>query len=173
MNIKRIYFRILSIINILFINIDIIFNKVLKKKIIVFFHPRGDLKSISDYYINPLFKSKYKNHKVYILENSSKFFLSNTLIEESFVKYILGIDVFFNNYLCDTFPNNCKKIFIHHDIYDTPIANRKVYKEISKSNTYTRLKELNMFERENEIASMLSGEKMTMTAKKHARELLD
>lgn len=49
----------------------------------------------------------------------------------------------------------------------------KVYKEISKSNTYTRLKELNMLERENEIASMLSGEKMTMTAKKHARELLD
>ena len=28
------------------------------------------------------------------------------------------------------FPNNCKKIYIHHDIYDTPIANRKVYKEI-------------------------------------------
>ena len=130
MNIKRIYFRILSIINILFINIDIIFHKILKKKIIVFFHPKGNLKSISDYYINPLFKSKYKNHKVYILENSSNFFLSNTLIEESFVKYLVGIDVFFNNYLCDTFPNNCKKIYIHHDIYDTPIANRKVYKEI-------------------------------------------
>ena len=130
MNIKQIYFVILSIINIFAININIIFQKILKKKIIVFFHPRSNLKSISDYYINPLFKSKYKKHKVFILENSSRSFISNTLIRESFLRYLVGVDVFFNNYLCDTFPNNCKKIFIHHDIYDTPIANKKVYKEI-------------------------------------------
>ena len=130
MSINRIYFGIISIINILVINVCIVFQKILKKKIIVFFHPRSDLKSISEYYINPLFKSKYKNQKVFILENSSRFLLSHTLIKETFLKYLIGVDVFFNNYLCDTFPINCKKIYIHHDIYDTPIANKKVYKQI-------------------------------------------
>ena len=102
----------------------------MKKKIIVFFHPRGDLKNISEYYINPLFKSKYKNHKIFILENSSISFLSLKIIKETFLRYLFGVDVFFNNYLCDTFPENCKKIFIHHDIYDTPLANKKVYKDL-------------------------------------------
>jgi len=130
MKINQIYFGILSIMNIFLINLNIIFQKILKKKVIVFFHPRGDLKNISEYYINPLFNSKYKNHKVFILENSSISFLSLKIIKETFLRYLFGVDVFFNNYLCDTFPKNCKKIFIHHDIYDTPIANKKVYKDI-------------------------------------------
>ncbi len=130
MKINQIYFGILSTINILLINLNIIFQKILKKKIIVFFHPRGDLKNISEYYINPLFKSKYKNHKIFILENSSISFLSLKIIKETFLRYLFGVDVFFNNYLCDTFPKNCKKIFIHHDIYDTPLANKKVYKDL-------------------------------------------
>ena len=130
MKINQIYLGILSTINILLINLNIIFQKILKKKIIVFFHPRGDLKNISEYYINPLFKSKYKNHKIFILENSSISFLSLKIIKETFLRYLFGVDVFFNNYLCDTFPKNCKKIFIHHDIYDTPLANKKVYKDL-------------------------------------------
>jgi len=49
----------------------------------------------------------------------------------------------------------------------------KVYKEVSKNGTKTKLIKLSKKEREIEIASMLSGKKMTSSAIKHARELLD
>ena len=49
----------------------------------------------------------------------------------------------------------------------------KVFKEVVKSVTHTNLKELTNEEREIEIASMLSGKKMTSSAIKHARELLE
>ena len=32
--------------------------------------------------------------------------------------------IFFNNYLCENFPNKSKRIYLHHDIYDTPLANK-------------------------------------------------
>ena len=49
----------------------------------------------------------------------------------------------------------------------------KVFKEVVESVTHTNLKELTNEEREIEIASMLSGKKMTSSAIKHARELLE
>lgn len=49
----------------------------------------------------------------------------------------------------------------------------KVYKEVIKSETHTKIKDLTKKEREIEIASMLSGKKITPSAIKHARELLD
>ena len=49
----------------------------------------------------------------------------------------------------------------------------KVYKEVIKSETNTKIKELTKQEREIEIATMLSGKKITSSAIKHARELLD
>jgi len=49
----------------------------------------------------------------------------------------------------------------------------KVYKEVIKSETHTKIKDLTKKEREIEIASMLSGKKITSSAIKHARELLD
>ncbi len=49
----------------------------------------------------------------------------------------------------------------------------KVFKEVVESVTHTNLKELSYEERELEIASMLSGKKMTSSAIKHARELLE
>ena len=49
----------------------------------------------------------------------------------------------------------------------------KVYKEVIKSETHIKIKELTQKEREIEIASMLSGKKITSSAIKHARELLD
>ena len=49
----------------------------------------------------------------------------------------------------------------------------KIFKEVVESVTHTNLKELTNEEREIEIASMLSGKKMTSSAIKHARELLE
>ena len=127
MKINQLYFLVLSLLNITILNLFIILQKLLKRKIIVFFHPRQDLRLISDYYINPLFNSKYKKkHKLYILQNLTNFCFSNSMIQEHHLKLLMGVDIFINNYLCNTFPKNCKKIYIHHDIYDTPITNRKI-----------------------------------------------
>ena len=49
----------------------------------------------------------------------------------------------------------------------------KVFKKTSNFKTITVLKKLNRKEREDEIALMLSGKKMTISAIEHARELLD
>ena len=49
----------------------------------------------------------------------------------------------------------------------------KIYKQNIKLETTTTLKKLSRAEREDEIALMLSGKKMTISAKDHARELLD
>ena len=49
----------------------------------------------------------------------------------------------------------------------------KVFKKTSNFKTITVLKKLNREEREDEIALMLSGKKITITAIEHARELLD
>ena len=131
MKISQIYFITLSLINILILNLYIIFQKFFIKKIMIFFHPRKDLRQISDYYINPLFNSKYrKNHKLYILENLTNFRFAKNIIQERHLKLLIGVDIFFNNYLCNTFPKHHQKIYIHHDIYDTPITNRKVYREL-------------------------------------------
>ncbi len=49
----------------------------------------------------------------------------------------------------------------------------KVFKQTINFETITNLKELNKKEREDEIALMLSGKEMTISALEHARELLD
>ena len=49
----------------------------------------------------------------------------------------------------------------------------KVFKQNNNLDTITNLKDLNRTERENEIALMLSGKKMTISALEHARELMD
>ena len=49
----------------------------------------------------------------------------------------------------------------------------KVFKQTNNSDTITNLKDLNRTEREDEIALMLSGKKLTISALEHARELLD
>ena len=49
----------------------------------------------------------------------------------------------------------------------------KVFKKTINFKTITVLKKLNREEREDEIALMLSGKKMTISAIEHARELLD
>lgn len=49
----------------------------------------------------------------------------------------------------------------------------KIYKQNTKLESNITLKKLSRAEREDEIALMLSGKKMTISAKDHARELLD
>jgi hypothetical protein len=132
MILKKILQIILSFNNIFIINIIFFFQKLRNRKIIVFYHPRKDLKKISDYYINSLFDYKFKNYYVLLLDCSSNNLISIKYVAENFLNLIYGVDVFFNNYLCENFPNKSKRIYLHHDIYDTPLANKRIEKEIKK-----------------------------------------
>lgn len=121
---------LISIINLVLINIIIFYKKINGKKIIVFFHSKGNLKRISDYYINPLLSTNQKKVFVLILDNDLGNIFSYHFIKENLLKFLYGVEIFLNNYLCDTFPKNSKRIYIHHDIYDTPLSNSKIEKTI-------------------------------------------
>ena len=45
------------------------------------------------------------------------------------IKFILNIDLFISNYICDVLPKKTKKIYIHHSLYDTPLTGKKKEKE--------------------------------------------
>ena len=48
-----------------------------------------------------------------------------------------------------------------------------IYKEIKSGKTNTLIKQLSIEERVNELAKLLSGRKITITAIKNAKELLN
>ena len=126
MNFRNLNLFLITLKNIFVINILIAVYKIKKKKIIIFYHPKKDLEKISTYYINSLLNfHKKKNFNVIILNNSSNQFFLNNYIIQYFLKFIWGVDIFLSNYVCDFFPYRCKKIYMHHDIYDTPVSGHK------------------------------------------------
>ena len=44
---------------------------------------------------------------------------------DKFLKFVFFCDFFITNNICDYFPLLSKKIYIHHDIYDTPLTSKK------------------------------------------------
>ena len=134
---EKIVLTIISIKNLLIINLLICYYKILNQKILIFYHPKDNFKDISDYHINKLLKfPNSKNIKVIILDNSKINFYRINYIKQHFIKYIIGVDLFLNNYVCDTFPKKCQRAYLHHDIYDTPMVNKeienKLFTELSK-----------------------------------------
>ena len=130
---EKIVLTIISIKNLLIINLLICYYKILNQKILIFYHPKDNFKDISDYHINKLLKfPNSKNIKVIILDNSKINFYRINYIKQHFIKYIIGVDLFLNNYVCDTFPKKCQRAYLHHDIYDTPLVNKKKEKELFK-----------------------------------------
>ncbi len=77
--------------------------------------------------------------------------------------------------LMKTMSNSTQVIAITHIPQVAAKGNNhiKVFKQVLKNDTITNLKVLSESEREDEIALMLSGKKITISAKDHARELLD
>ena len=101
----------------------IIFAKFLGKKTIIFHHPNKNLTLVTDYYIKDLFdrfKKKYLiiyTHESKLLKKKNYFYIT-----QWYLKFIIGVDFFISSYVCDHFTSFSKKIYIHHDIYDTPIS---------------------------------------------------
>ena len=52
-------------------------------------------------------------------------------IKESLLNYIYNVDIFISNNICNNFTKNSKKIYFHHDIYDTPLTERKKEREVA------------------------------------------
>ena len=124
--------KINSLANLIKINLKIFISIFIQnKKIIFFFNPNKKLTNITNYYIKDWLGS-LKNFNViygyvpnYEQENVYK-------IYPSLCKYIYGVDVFISTYVCDYFSNKSKRVYIHHDIYDTPLTKKSNYKTLIK-----------------------------------------
>ncbi len=128
---------IASILNIILLNILFFYNKkIVKKKTIFFYHPKISLIKIHDYYIKDLFNKIKSNYKVIYGLQPSRNYKSNFenifYINQGYIKYIFNIDTFVSLNIVDIFPKKSKKVYIHHSIYDTPLASKNKDKELAK-----------------------------------------
>lgn len=107
--------------------------KFTKKKTIFFYFPRKNLTLKDVNYIKDLMnklKKKYfvlYGHKLDALKLKDFYF-----INENFLKYFKNLNLLVSNYICDFFPKNTKKIYIHHSLYDTPLTGKKNEKQTIK-----------------------------------------
>ncbi len=128
---------IASISNIIILNILFFYYKsIKKKKIIFFYHPKISLIKIHDYYIKDLFNKIKGNYKViYGLQPSSNFksnFVDIFYINQGYLRYIFNVDIFISLNIVDVFTKNSKKIYIHHSVYDTPLASKNKDNQLTK-----------------------------------------
>ena len=105
----------------LILNLIIIYFKLKKKKILFFYHPRKLLTFIHQFYIEDLLENVSENYSViYGHEVNKNIGKKYFYIKQGYLKFILNIDLFISNNICDVFPPRSKKIYIHHNIYDDP-----------------------------------------------------
>ena len=119
-----------SFFSIIVINIKIIYFKFKNKKIIFFYDPeKRYTQSIN--YIEDLFNNFGKEFLIFFGSNSTNISgHKNYYIKYSFLKWIYKIDIFLSNNVCDIFANNSIRIYLHHDIYDSPLIDLKKEKEL-------------------------------------------
>ena len=130
--IKQFFDTILSLLSIILINLNIFLNKIFtKKKIGFFYHPKKNLTKNHIDYIEKYF-SKYND---FLFFYGSLFFFKRKkyfLIKPFFLRFIYGVDIFFSNNVSDQFTSFSKKIYIHHDIFDTPLVEPKKELDLRK-----------------------------------------
>ncbi len=78
-------------------------------------------------YIEDLFDNLGKNFLVIFGFNSSNVaqHKHQYYIKYGSLKYIYNVDIFYDNVCVDLFTNKSIRIFMHHDIYDSPIIEKK------------------------------------------------
>ena len=119
----KIFFYSYSVFNLILLNIYLFLKKMSsKKKIIFFYHPKENLTKIHTYYIED-FLLKFQNYTVFF---GAKILLFRYFyIKESLLNYIYNVDIFISNNVCNNFTKNSKRVYLHHDIYDTPLTEKK------------------------------------------------
>ena len=107
--------------SVLILNIIIIYFKLKKKKIVFFYHPKKLLTLIHQFYIEDLLEDMSENYSViYGHEVNKNIGKKYFYIKQGYLKFILNIDLFISNNICDVFPPKTTKIYLHHNIYDDP-----------------------------------------------------
>ncbi len=136
--IMKIFRFLLSLKSILFINFFIKLKKNFNKdlRIIFFYFP---VKSYQDNIIELIDElRKEKNIEVILgynlgssdqVKKLDKAFFLNL----GYLKYIRKIDIFLSSYVVYEFPEAVNKIYINHDIYDTPMVNPEKEKNLIKT----------------------------------------
>jgi len=119
---KRILLNFLSIFSLFIINIKIFILKRNKKnRIIFYYYPYPNVTKTQIAYMEQFLK-KFKNCLVFIgIPNFIKYKGQYFTIKQFYLKWIIGADLFVSNIVCDVLIKKCLKIYIHHDIYDTPL----------------------------------------------------
>ena len=132
LTVKKIIFLSISLGNVFCLNIYIFTQKIKKKKIILFYHPKENLTKIHTFYLEKEFK---KNKKYKVIFASKIFSPNHFYVKELLLKYIILVDFFLSNNVSNNFTMNSKKLYMHHDIYDTPLVDFT-----EENNLKTRLK---------------------------------
>tara|TARA_B100002051_G_scaffold264321_1_gene289020 strand:- start:50 stop:1204 length:1155 start_codon:yes stop_codon:yes gene_type:complete len=125
--ISKILRFLLSFKSVLFINCSIFFKKLLNKKlkIIFFYFP---VKVYQDNIIDLVSEIK-KNKNIEVIlgynlgsANEIKNLEKTFFINPGYLKFVNYIDIFLSSYVVYDFPKSLNKIYINHDIYDTPMV---------------------------------------------------
>lgn len=126
--------NIISIIN---INFVIFFNRLLKKKIIFFYHPQEKLTLIHTYYIEDLF-DKFNDDFYIIFGHKLKNNLGKNYfyLKENYIKYLFSVNYFISNNICDVLIKKSNKIYMHHNIYDDPWVSKDKEKAMCNRLSY-------------------------------------
>jgi len=135
---KRIFRFFLSIESILIINTTILFKIFLNKnsKIVLFYFP---VRAYQENILELISELKKINNIEVILAYSVKGSLGIKnykrayFLNLGYLKYIFNIDIFFSNYVVYNFPSSRNKIYINHNIYDTPMIEEENEKNLIKT----------------------------------------
>ena len=119
---------LLSLKSVLFINYLILFKKIFnrKLKIIFFYFP---VKVYQDNILDLVNEiKKDKNIEVIlgynlVSANEIKSLEKTFFINPGYLKFLKYIDIFLSSYVVYDLPKSLNKIYINHDIYDTPMVN--------------------------------------------------
>lgn len=123
--------KISIIFNLLLINLKIFYSVYfLKQKIIFFFNPKSKLANITSYYIKDWLSNLKKDFCVIYGYVPSEHYNNKITLPAKACKFIFGVDIFISTYVCEYFSKNSKRIYIHHDIYDTPLTKKKNFKQL-------------------------------------------
>ncbi|MDC1112484.1 hypothetical protein OAS43_01615 [Candidatus Pelagibacter sp.] len=136
--INKIYRFVLSIISIIKINYYIFKQKKNNKniKIIFFYFP---VKIYQDNILELIDEiKKEKNLEVILGFNAGtsqeiKKKVNSFFLNLGYLRYIKNIDIFLSSYVIYNFPISNNKVYINHDIYDTPMVNKDKEEELIKS----------------------------------------
>ena len=113
-----------SLISVILINTIIIYSRINKKKIIFFYHPRILLVGIHTFYVEDLLKEFRKSIVIIYGYNDIKSLGKNYFfIKSSYLKLLLGVDIFMSANMSDIVVKKSKKVYLNHHIYDSPLVN--------------------------------------------------